>query len=169
LFAVDALGETAASPVKRPFYNRKNVILKNINITHDIKIMDDKRKFERFDITAPARLEILKPGEKTEKMLLESRDLSAGGVFIKTPKSLPEGFPVKVEIFLHFQEPEIQLPPSDNATVIVVTGQVIRSTDEGMAIRFNDDYDITAMGDPGILNDAIPSVGRPHGIKKVTE
>jgi hypothetical protein len=130
--------------------------------------MADKRKFERFDIMAPARLEIQRPGEKTEKMLLESRDLSAGGVFIKTPKSLPEGSPVKMEIFLHSPEPETLLP-SGNATVIIVTGRIIRSTDEGMAICFNDDYDITAMEDPGILNDAISSVGRPLGIKKVTE
>ena len=108
--------------------------------------MDDQRKFERFEITAPARIEILKPGESGEKILLETHDLSAGGIFVKTARLLPEGSPVKMEIFLHFSGPETQTPP-DRATVIIVTGRIIRSTDEGMAIGFNDDYDITATKD----------------------
>jgi len=117
-----------------------------MNIINDIEIMDDQRKFERFEITAPARIEILKPGESGEKILLETHDLSAGGIFVKTARLLPEGSPVKMEIFLHFSGPETQTPP-DRATVIIVTGRIIRSTDEGMAIGFNDDYDITATKD----------------------
>ncbi|MFH1081645.1 MAG: PilZ domain-containing protein [Pseudomonadota bacterium] len=112
--------------------------------------MNDKRKFERFDITAPARIEILKPGENGGKILLETHNLSAGGIFIKSARLLPEGSPVKMEILLHFSEPETQTPP-DSATVIVVTGHIIRSTDEGMAICFNDDYDIKSAKDYRIL------------------
>jgi hypothetical protein len=117
-----------------------------INIIHDIEIMDDKRKFERFNITAPTRIEILKPGENGGKILLETRDLSAGGIFIKTARLLPEGSPLKMEIFLHFPEPKTHTHP-DDATVIVVSGHIIRSTDEGMAICFNDDYDISSTKD----------------------
>lgn len=104
--------------------------------------MDNQRKFERFDIAAPARLEILQPEDSGGKIILEAHNLSAGGIFIKEAKRLPEGSVVKMEIFLPFSEPEAQTH-ADRATVISVTGRIIRSTDEGTAIRFNEDYDIT--------------------------
>jgi hypothetical protein len=112
--------------------------------------MGDKRKFERFEVSVPARLEVLNPGGKTEKMILESGNLSASGVFIKTDSLIPEGSPVRMEIFLHFSDPEAETPPQ-RATVIVVTGRIIRTTNEGLAIHFNDDYEITSTEDPGIL------------------
>jgi hypothetical protein len=131
---------------KRPLLSESGrfSIENRMNIFHDIQIMDDNRKFERFDITAPARIEILKPGDKGEKILLETHNLSAGGIFIKNAKPLPEGSPVKMEIFLPASVPETQTPP-DRGAVIVVTGRIIRSTDEGTAICFNDDYDITPL------------------------
>ena len=103
--------------------------------------MDNNRKFERFDITAPARIEILTPEASGEKILLESHNLSAGGVFIKSDQLLPDGCLVKVEIFLNYPDTDTQ-STSECAKVIVVSGCVVRSTNEGMAICFNDDYNI---------------------------
>ena len=127
----------------------KCTIYRFVNLISNIAAMDNKRKFERFDVAAPARIEILQPEESSEKIILEAHNLSAGGIFIKEAKRLPEGSVVKMEIFLPFSEPEAQTPP-DRATVISVTGRIIRSTDEGTAICFNDDYDITPTKDLGI-------------------
>ncbi len=112
--------------------------------------MDNKRKFERYDISAPARLEILEPEEMKDRMLLKSHDLSAGGVFIKTSRPIPEGSTVKMEFLLRLPEPDAK-SSSPRATVIIVTGRIVRSTDEGMAILFNDDYDIISNEDPAIF------------------
>jgi len=103
--------------------------------------MANKRKFDRFDIVATARIENLTPGVQEEKILLESLNLSAGGVLVKSDQLLPDGCPVKVEIFLHSPATDAQEQPNC-ATVITVSGRVIRTTAEGMAICFNDDYNI---------------------------
>jgi hypothetical protein len=112
--------------------------------------MNDKRKFERFEVSVPASLEVLKPEEKTEKMALEISNLSASGIFIKTDKLIPEGSPVKMEIYLHFRESETETS-SQCATIIIVTGRILRTTEEGLAIHFNEDYDITSTEDSGVI------------------
>lgn len=75
--------------------------------------MEERRKFERFELNVPARVEIPTKKGHREKLAMETNNLSAGGIFLKTAKPpLPEGAPVKVEIFLHFEElktPEIQM------------------------------------------------------------
>lgn len=105
------------------------------------EIMDDRRKFERFDVSVPARLEMIGPEGTGEKIVLETRNLSAGGILIKHKYPLPVGSLVRMEIFL--PAPGLETPSTvREATVITVSGRIIRSNEEGMAVCFNDDYDI---------------------------
>ena len=104
--------------------------------------MDDRRKFERFDINVPARLEILMEEGQTEIIDLLASSLSAGGTFLNIGRPVPEGSPVKIEVVLQFEKLKT-LDDPEGTLVIAATGQVLRSGPEGMAICFNEDYDIT--------------------------
>jgi len=104
--------------------------------------MVDKRKFERFDLNVPSRVEISTNDGESEIFDIETNTLSAGGISFKCGKTLPKGSQVKMEISLHFEELKTPEDP-DGTLVISATGHVLRSEPEGVAIIFNEDFDIS--------------------------
>lgn len=104
--------------------------------------MVDKRKYERFDLNIPSRVEIATNDGESEILDIETNSLSAGGIFFKCGKTLLKGSHVKMEISLHFEELKTSTDP-EGTLVITATGQVLRSGPEGVAIRFNEDFDIS--------------------------
>jgi len=104
--------------------------------------MAEKRKFDRFDLNIPSRIEISTHDGESELLDIETNSLSAGGMFFKCGRTLPKGYHVKVEIALHFDELKASAN-SDGTLVITATGHVLRSGPEGMAISFNEDFDIS--------------------------
>jgi len=108
--------------------------------------MDEKRKFERFDISVPARIEIIDQEGEREKYKLETSDLSAEGIYLKPGRPLQEGSQVSIEVFLNFEELRCPADP-DGSLIIAATGRVLRSGNEGTAIHFNNDYEIKTCFD----------------------
>lgn len=104
-------------------------------------MMDEKRRFERFRIAVPARIEMIDPAGKREQYDLETIDLSAVGACLKSGKPLKKGSRVRIEIFLHFEEPGFPAGP-DGSLTIAATGRVLRSEYGEMTIHFNEDYDV---------------------------
>jgi hypothetical protein len=104
--------------------------------------MSGKRKFDRYDINVPVRVEIRSPGGLSEKIDFESMNLAAGGILIKRGISLPEGSQIKIEIVLYFEA--LKTPENPEGTLIMtVTGHVVRTEPDGIAIRFNEDYEMS--------------------------
>lgn len=103
--------------------------------------MEERRKFERFNTNVPTRIGIPGIEGQEEKLDSETKNLSAGGILFKFEKPLPVGSPVKIEIVLHFEELRATADPV-GALIINVSGRVLRSGPDGIAIRFNEDYDI---------------------------
>jgi hypothetical protein len=95
-------------------------------------IAENKREFERFDLAFPATV-------KTESMekeaQLQTRDISAGGAFLKTFEPLQEGSRVIIEIVI---SNETLKKLTGYESCIKVSGTVVRSEKEGMAVSFND-------------------------------
>lgn len=109
--------------------------------------MEERRKFERFALNVPTRIEIPTKKGGREKIALETDNLSAGGVYIKSsPPPLKEGSPVKIEIFFHFDE--LKTPEDPEGTLIITASGAVRRTDQdGTAICLDDDYDILTYMD----------------------
>ncbi|MEW6265936.1 MAG: PilZ domain-containing protein [Thermodesulfobacteriota bacterium] len=98
---------------------------------------EDSRSKKRFQVVAPAVVEIEKPSGtevETEFLNLLSRDVSAGGAFFYTDSPLPEGTRVKVDLVL--MTDQLKKIESDQAMIKLV-GEVVRVESGGMAVRFN--------------------------------
>ena len=114
-------------------------MVKNMNASQfyrESELMDNKRMFERFDMEIPVLIECLRP-KRRKKLILVTVNLSASGAYFNTPRPYPTNAEVKVEVLLHDGQ--------ESFPVITVSGRVLRSEPKGMAVLFNDDYEITAM------------------------
>lgn len=90
----------------------------------------ERRKFERFDINAPALLEIQDQQQSTQ---LYTRDISSGGAFLHAASPLAIGAKVKVEIAIPNETIE---DLTGTKFQLRVHGTVVRIEDGGMAISF---------------------------------
>ena len=94
--------------------------------------MDDRRKYERLSYPFPVRLQTITTNGK-QVLNLATRDISAGGTFIPTTTSFPEG----TRFIL-----ELTFPSNDQADKYLKTlngckGSLVRSTPHGVAIQFD--------------------------------
>jgi hypothetical protein len=110
--------------------------------------MTDKRKYNRFDIRVPAVIEFTLHEEENNVKDCQTINLSAGGAFVHSLQPLEEGTPVRIELLLQFQELETPTNPHGDLK-IAAAGVVLRTGHEGIAIRFNENYEI-ALGE--VLN-----------------
>ena len=107
--------------------------------------MDERRKLERFELSAPARvLTWSARGERAEHVLT-IRDLSSDGAFLYSSHPLPVGTIVKMEFEL---TPEAfqTLAIEKGRARVRVKGKIVRSESQGIVIRFDGNYKITALG-----------------------
>ena len=105
------------------------------------EIMDEKRTLERFDLQVPAKIEVIKQDHEKGMLDLLTSNICSGGAFLHTTQPLPEGTQVKVDLILPFDKLK-ELKYDSQQVYIKVTGTVLRSETEGMAICFDEDYQI---------------------------
>ena len=103
--------------------------------------MKEKRRLERFDLEIPATIQLLAL-EKEEKIPnLLTCNMCSGGAYFHATRPLPEGIRVKIDLVLPLQRLK-GLKEDCKQAYIKVTGRVLRSESEGMAICFDEDYQI---------------------------
>ena len=105
----------------------------------------DRRQFKRFDINVPVRVRILSGEKKGKKLFLETQNLSAGGALLKSDTILREGSQISMKMFLRFMEQLTDNIPTGLA-IISVTGDVLRTSADGTAINFREDYGVNFLG-----------------------
>ena len=105
--------------------------------------MKEKRQYERFILPLPVRLEPITTSRKRE-LDLDTRDISASGIFINTLTSFPEG----TRFVLDFTIPSDNIKElRDIKSLKGCTGSMVRSTSKGIAIQLDRDcYIMTLSG-----------------------
>ena len=103
--------------------------------------MKERRKFERFTLTLPVRLETIELGRR--KVLdNETRDISVSGTFIPSLKSFPEG----TRFVLDFTIPSDDIKEFKYVKSLKgSTGTLVRSNSKGMAVHFDRDSYIVSL------------------------
>jgi hypothetical protein len=103
-------------------------------------LAEDHRRAERFPLEVPARIQRVPGREAEDAIELVTRDICSGGAFFHTDKPLPIGTELKIEMVLPLEK--IKKVDGKQAH-IRVSGAVIRTSEAGMAVCFEDDYEIT--------------------------
>lgn len=105
--------------------------------------MKERRKLERFHFEVPAKIEGVVSGEKGQICDLSTTNICAGGAFFRTADPLPQGTKVKMNLVLPLDRIK-ELVGHDRVNVRV-EGTVIRCGSNGMAVCFNEDYQILPL------------------------
>jgi len=127
-------------------FTRKNTTKKHtISLLHFTSIigyylnpkedaMVEKRRLERFELINERH---------DERMIhLLTTNICSGGAYFHTNQPLPEGTKVKLDLVLPLDKLR-KLKKEHKKALIKVTGKVLRTESEGMAICFDRDYRIS--------------------------
>ncbi len=102
--------------------------------------MKERRQYERFAIPLPVRIEVTTGRKRV--LDLESRDISASGVFVNTLTTFPE----RTRFILDFTIPSDSIEEFKYVKSLKgCTGSMVRSTSKGMAIHFDRDCYIMSL------------------------
>lgn len=105
--------------------------------------MKERRRLERFSFEVPTRIEVVASADKKETLDLQTSNICAGGAFFRTTQALPEGTRVNIDLILPFDGLKELIGHS--RVNVKVDGTVIRSGSTGMAVCFNEDYQIMPL------------------------
>lgn len=104
----------------------------------------ERRKLQRFDLEVPAKIEVMDSGQEKEIVNLLTSNICSGGAFFHTPEPLPEGTQIRLDLVLPLDKLR-ELKNDSKHAYIKVTGTVLRAESMGMAICFNEDYQIMPL------------------------
>jgi hypothetical protein len=101
----------------------------------------EKRQHERHTISLPIKLTPLTSGTKAVYDVV-TRNISASGTFIAAPMPFPHG----TRFSLDFKIPNDKIrEPKDVESLKDVTGRIVRSNPHGMAILFDEEFQIESL------------------------
>jgi hypothetical protein len=106
--------------------------------------MTDKRTLERFDLELPATIELLTSDQEKSLVNLLTTNICSGGAYFHTRQPLPEGTQVKIDLVLPLDKLK-KLKDDCKQAYIKATGTVLRSESEGMAMSFDEDYQLVGV------------------------
>ena len=105
------------------------------------KKMKERRRFERYSLSLPARLESSDgDGDGSIPAGLTTSNISAGGAYVMTSEPLQQGMEIKMEIILPFNN--LKKVRVEKDACVMITGKVVRAEVAGIAVQFNDDCSI---------------------------
>ncbi len=99
----------------------------------------EKRKMERFSLELPTSLSVVNARRNKEPIELFTRNVCAGGAFFKTERPLSVGTDLKIDLIVPLDRIKNL---KGKRSRIDVSGSVIRTEDQGMAVCFGKKYRI---------------------------
>ena len=104
--------------------------------------MKEQRKYERFQLELPARLE-MNSSERTEIFELQTRNISAAGALLSaTAEQFPTGTRCQLELIVTSERIK-ELTGVHG--LIKIEGTIVRSTLEGVAVCFDGNCEILGL------------------------
>jgi len=104
----------------------------------------DKRKFKRFDLDLPTKIEVVSPKNTDEQVLsVTTKNICEGGAWFITSQPLPPGTKVRVHLTLPLNGLDMV---KEKKTYLNAKGRVLRSGPEGMAVSFDKGFKLQSLG-----------------------
>ncbi len=101
----------------------------------------NRRKFERFEIELPARMETISLSKK-QVFDLVTKNISASGAFVSANNSFSDGLRIKMSLTTQNKK-LIELTGAYG--LIECEGSIVRTTPTGVGICFNKDCQILSL------------------------
>jgi hypothetical protein len=95
--------------------------------------MNEKRALQRFSLELPVRM--ISTANGREKITLSTSNICSTGAFIRSDAPYPVGTDLEMEIFLLSDQP-------GKDDIIYTRGRVVRTEAAGMAVSFEENYNI---------------------------
>ncbi len=108
------------------------------------RTLNERRQFQRFEVDASARVEILGPTNRKRALFLKTSNISAEGAYFPTKRALALQLPVKMDIFLNLDLNNGKVLDR-RIHILSVTGEVARVDRRGMAVKFKRDYELNPI------------------------
>ncbi|MEA1947831.1 MAG: PilZ domain-containing protein [Thermodesulfobacteriota bacterium] len=102
----------------------------------------EKRKMERFPLKLPALISMMDENENQRAFEVMISNICAGGAFFKTYNPLSLGTDMKMELILPLDKFK---KFGSKRSRVDVSGLVIRTNDQGMAVRFDKNFQISPL------------------------
>ena len=102
----------------------------------------EKRKLERFKLQLLSHITVRGKGKDIKTIKLLTQDVSSGGAFFKTPDPLSVGTRVDLDLVIKIDRLK---NISGNSALVNLTGTIIRTHEEGMAICFDENFQISPL------------------------
>ena len=99
----------------------------------------DNRKLERYSLNIPTRIRPRRPDDAESLFELCTCNVCAGGAFFSTVPPLPEGTQVSIEMLLPVDRLKL-VETICGAVRVTISGRVLRSGQDGMAVKFDQNY-----------------------------
>jgi hypothetical protein len=106
--------------------------------------MKERRKIQRIEMRAPARMEVVAKGGKKISLQAETKDISSHGAFFITEDLLEENAKLDIEIILSMEKLQKILAEYQQIR-IRIQGTVIRNDPDGIAVSFGRKYQISTI------------------------
>jgi hypothetical protein len=103
----------------------------------------ERRGVERFELDLPAKIRVVEAEDDLE-IELRTENISCGGAFFRTPRPLPEGTDVRVDLVLDLAKLE-SLKTGTRHVHVALKGIVTRTDPSGMSVCFNPEYQIRPL------------------------
>lgn len=103
----------------------------------DMNEIKNNRGMERFRLKLPTTVSTINADGIEEAQNFYTANICAGGAFINTAEPLSVGSEMKIELILSI---DALKKLKGNKVKIKVTGEVIRTDETGMAVRFDDRF-----------------------------
>jgi len=103
---------------------------------------DERRKLERFKLQLLANISVRGKDKDIKSIKLLTQDVCSGGAFFKTPNPLSVGTKVDLDLIIKIDRLK---DITGNSALVNLTGTIIRTHREGMAICFDEDFKISPL------------------------
>jgi len=101
-----------------------------------------KRKMDRFSLELPAWISAADHNGNPRSFEVVTRNICAAGAFLQTDQPLPVGTDIEMNLILPLDIPSNK---GNIRSRIDVSGSVVRTESQGMAVCFDKKYQISPM------------------------
>ena len=105
-------------------------------------MLENKRGEERYPLKLPANIVVRSDDNHRHEYLQHTDNISSSGAYFSTDEPIPNGTEVELDILLPAPKSQRQAVTRGR---VHVSGIVVRSDHEGMAIKFSQKSQLSAM------------------------